>query len=174
MDGLGGLCFSCHDGAVTPVGQWIPTYANHPVDPGVLNEDCDRCHNPHEGNSWKFATASLAGSFRNANLCASGDCHDTGTFSHPKDVQTGLPIDRTWDPDASPADFSGTRLFNEAGDAVVPSGSAYIKCATCHASHGGVFGSDLNSMANYQWVDDGDGVEEPGEYRQPVCENCHR
>ncbi len=155
LPGLGGLCFSCHDGSIA--GQWIPDYSSHPVSPGVDGQDCDRCHDPHEGGNWKFATDALAASFQNANLCA--NCHGTGS-SHSIDVLTNLPSDRSWDPNVD--DFSGTRLFNAAGDAVVPTGDGNIKCATCHVAHGGA-GIGLNSMA----------YSDAASSHSPICENCH-
>jgi predicted CXXCH cytochrome family protein len=159
LPGMGSLCFSCHDGAIA--GQWIPGYANHPVNPGVDGQDCDRCHDAHAGDNWKFAADTLAATFRNANLC--GNCHNTGSFTHPTDVLTNLPIDRTWDPDAATADFSGTRLFDSAGDAEVPTGDAYVKCATCHVAHGG-HGDGMNSMT----------YADPSSGHAPICENCHQ
>ncbi|KKK79198.1 hypothetical protein LCGC14_2835920 [marine sediment metagenome] len=160
LSGLGANCFSCHDGAIA--GQWIPDYANHPVNPGVEGQDCDRCHDAHEGTNWMFTKDIPSVTWANANLC--GYCHNTGVHTHPTDVLTNLPIDRSWDPDAAPADFSGTRLFNEPGTAVAPSGDAYIKCATCHVPHGGVPGTHMNSMA----------YSESASSHSPLCENCHQ
>ena len=154
------LCFSCHDGTVTNVGQFVgdPSYINHAVNPGVDGQDCDRCHDPHE-NNWKFVTdTSIPAQYRNANLC--GACHNTGA-SHPL-TTTSLPVDRVWDPYTTPADFSGTRLFDSAGSAEMPAGTGYIKCATCHTPHGAVADTGMNTMALY----DGDG-------REVLCGNCH-
>jgi hypothetical protein len=71
MDGLGGLCFSCHDGSLTRVGWFVadPEYQNHPTNPGVDGEDCDRCHDPHRGQSWVFLADAIPASYRNANIC---------------------------------------------------------------------------------------------------------
>jgi len=162
MSGLQALCFSCHDGTITDVGQFISdsTYDSHDVNPGVEGQDCDRCHEPHQGDNWKFVADSIPATYRNANLC--GLCHYTG-FSHPQDQLTDAPVDRTWAPYASPADFSGTRLFDTAGTSEVPTGDGYIKCGTCHVPHGAVNDSELNSMA----ASDGTGHE-------PICENCHQ
>lgn len=160
MSGLQALCFSCHDGTVTSRGQFIsdPSYVNHAVTPGVPGSDCDRCHDPHV-NNWKFVTDSaIPAEYRNANLCSA--CHGTGANSHPL-VATDKPIDRTWNPYAATPDFSGTRLFNSDGSAVVPTGTGYIKCTTCHVAHGAA-SSTLNSMA-YTTNDS----------HSPICENCH-
>ena len=166
LPGLGGLCFSCHDGTVAwPAipGQWIPDYANHPTNPGVDGQDCDLWHDAHEDN-WKFATDALQPNFRNANMCISGACHFTkhGDDDHEIDVLAApnLPANRDWDPNLT--DFSGTRLFDQPGTAVVPSGDGYIKCATCHVPHGGS-GDAMNSMA----------YSESDSSRSPICENCH-
>ena len=165
MSGLGSLCFSCHDGTVAVSGQYIPTTDNHLTNPGTLDEDCDRCHDPHADN-WKFATDDLSASFANANLCASGDCHASQMTSddHAVDVLAGsyLPTDRAFDPNAS--DFSGTRLFNAAGDSMVATGDAYLKCGSCHSPHGAISGSSLNSMAPTSATDS----------HSPLCENCHQ
>jgi len=167
MTGLGALCFSCHDGSVAEAGMWIPTTQNHEVTPGAEGEDCDRCHDPHEDN-WKFATDALSASFANANLCAFGGCHHSTHLTdndHDVNVLAGSsqPNDRVWNPNATSPDFSGTRLFNAAGDAVVASGDAYLKCGTCHVAHGGVTGSALNSMAPTST-----------DSHSPLCENCHQ
>jgi predicted CXXCH cytochrome family protein len=164
--GLMALCSSCHDGSVTSVGQWIPDHENHPVSAGQRNQDCDLCHDPHEGDNWNFATDALESSFRNANLCSNTGCHDSksGDDDHPVDVLTNLPIDRTWNPDAAPPDFSGARLWNETGDQEVPSGSAHMKCATCHVPHGGALNTKLNTMS----------VSDPQGKHAPICENCHQ
>ena len=164
--GLMALCLSCHDGSITYVGQWIPDHENHPVNAGQRNQDCDLCHDPHEGDNWRFATNALESSFRNANLCLNGSCHFTmgGDDDHPVDLLTNLSIDRTWDPDTTPVpDFSGARLWNEAGDEEVPSGDAYMKCATCHVPHGGVLNTKLNTMS----------VADPESKHAAICENCH-
>ena len=162
MSGLQSLCFSCHDGTVTNVGQFISdtSYESHDVNPGVEGQDCDRCHEPHQGDNWKFVADTIPTSYRDANLCSL--CHNTG-FSHPQDQLTNAPVDRTWDPYAAPVDFSGTRLFDSAGTSVVAAGEGYIKCGTCHVPHGAVGNSQLNSMAN----SDSEGHE-------PICENCHQ
>jgi predicted CXXCH cytochrome family protein len=156
LPGLGGLCFSCHDGAIA--GSWIPDYSSHPTNPGIEGQDCDRCHDPHEDN-WKFATDFLNPDFRNANLCR--NCHWPGDISHDIDVLTDLPVDRTWDPNSD--DFIGTRLFNEAGSDTVASGDGYIKCATCHSPHGGT-GDGINTMP----------YSESDSSHSPICENCHQ
>jgi len=162
MSGLQSLCFSCHDGTVTNVGQFIAdsNFESHAVNPGIEGQDCDRCHEPHQGDNWKFVADTIPVNYRNANLCKL--CHNTG-FTHPQDQSTDAPVDRTWDPYASPTDFSGTRLFDSAGTAEVPTGSGYIKCATCHVPHGAVGDSELNSMA---YTD--------GTSHEPICENCHQ
>jgi predicted CXXCH cytochrome family protein len=129
-------------------------------------EECAGCHDPHAGDNWQFAKDSLAGEFGGANLCAFCHIGKMGGDDHRVDVLATapqLPMDRVWNPDASPADFSGTRLFDAAGDAEVPSGDAFIKCATCHVSHGGVPDTDLNSMA----------YSESDSTRSPICDNCH-
>ncbi|MDP2948094.1 MAG: cytochrome c3 family protein [Chloroflexota bacterium] len=164
LTGLMKLCFSCHDGGVTNVGEFMvaPGIVNHEVNVGVEGEDCDRCHDPHVDN-WKFVTdTAIPTEYRNANLCSACHTGDIGV-SHPL-VETNKPIDRVWNPYASPADFSGTRLFNAAGDTEVPTGTGNIKCATCHVPHGSVDAVGLNSML---YVD-------PASEHSPICENCHQ
>jgi predicted CXXCH cytochrome family protein len=155
MAGLQSLCFSCHDGSITPIGAFIadPAYESHEVEPGVGGADCDRCHDPH-ADTWAFTDpAALPGAFQNADLCLG--CHGVGAISHWMG-QTNAPVDRTWDPYASTGpDFSGTRLWNEAGTEAVPTGEAYMKCLTCHTVHG-VAGGGLTSMTYDQ-----------------LCLNCH-
>jgi len=155
MSGLQALCFGCHDGSITPIGAFIadPSYENHEVEPGVDGGDCDRCHDPH-AETWEFVSPrAVPTASQNANLCLV--CHDVGNISHSTGP-TDTPIDRTWDPYATPEpDFSGTRLWNEAGTEVVPAGEAYMKCLTCHTVHGAV-SEDLTSMT-------------PND----LCLNCH-
>ncbi len=105
-------------------------------------------------------TGSIPTPYRNANVCDS--CHDTGGISHPIDVLTNLPQDRARDPYSATPDFSGTQIWDSAGVQVMPTGDAYIKCNTCHVSHGAVSGTQLNSMA-YTGPDS----------HSPICENCH-
>lgn len=163
LTGLGSFCFSCHDGTVTDVGQFIAdsNYESHLVT-DAPGQDCDRCHDPHEGDNWQFMSDSIPVAYRNANVCS--NCHSTGSFSHPVDELTGLPVDRTWNPYATPADFSGTQLWDTTGTTVVPTGDAYIKCKTCHVPHGAVLGSKLNSMA----------YSDPSSTGSPLCQNCHQ
>ncbi|MDI6857455.1 MAG: cytochrome c3 family protein [Dehalococcoidia bacterium] len=172
--GLLSLCFSCHDGSVTDVGWFIPdpAYASHWTRPGIPGFDCDICHDPHEGDNWKFAGDNIPSTYRNADLCAL--CHDTGSFTHPVDVATGLPADRTWDPYAAPPDFSGTLLWDSSGTLPVAEGDAYVKCKTCHVAHGAVrnpggqWEQTLNTMSLYE-LDAGP----PERHLQPLCSNCH-
>lgn len=152
MSGLQSLCFSCHDGSITATGAFIadPGYRNHDVEPGVAGEDCDRCHDPHSA-TWKFADpAKLPPASQNADLCLA--CHGVGSISHWMGM-TDAPGDRTWDPYTG--DFSGTRLWDETGTAVVPTGEAHMKCLTCHAAHGAV-DSGITSMTY-----------------DALCLNCH-
>jgi predicted CXXCH cytochrome family protein len=160
LSGLQALCFSCHDGTVAQAGQYIldPNYKNHKVNAGQEGQDCDRCHNPHEGDNWKFVNDSIGVDYRNANVCSA--CHGTGSISHPM-VTTDLPIDRTWDPNTT--DFSGTRLWDATGSAVVDTGPGDIKCATCHTPHGAQPDSKLNTML----------FKDPSSSQAPICQNCH-
>lgn len=189
MDGSGlqSLCLSCHDGSVTNVGWYIkdPRYVNHPTEPGSDDKDCNQCHNAHEGDTWKFLreyTSTGTAMIQSANVCAT--CHGeqegpegliTGAMSHPINAEADSVRDRHRDPNASPPDFSGTRVFSSSGTAVVHSGPGEIKCQTCHTSHGafpgrvpftksgGVAGEieTLNTIPYSQ------------KKFSPVCVNCH-
>lgn len=131
--------------------------SQHQVSAGTRGQDCDRCHDPHR-NTWKFTTLSQT----NANLCSA--CHGMNTGAdHPVDVNdtASLPADRVWDPLAR--DFSGTRLWNSTGTALVASGPGYLKCLTCHAPHGGS-GQYLNTLPLSSATDS----------TSPLCQNCHR
>jgi predicted CXXCH cytochrome family protein len=127
----------------------------------VEHQDCDRCHDPHRGDNWQFTPGDIPASYRGANVCSL--CHGTGGHSHPIDVLTDLPQDRTWDPYASTPDFSGTQIWDSAGAQEIPTGTAYIKCETCHMSHGAVPDTDLNSMA----------YSDAESSNSPICVNCH-
>lgn len=159
--GLKPLCYSCHDGTVTNTGSYAfdATKIQHQVSAGTKGQDCDRCHDPHK-NSWKFTTLTQT----NADLCTA--CHGkTGTNNHPIDKVADAypPTDRIWDPKASPADTSGTRLWDATGTTVVTSGSGYIKCLTCHDPHGAV-SDKLNTMA----------ITSGSDASSPLCQNCHK
>ncbi len=160
--GIQPLCYSCHDGSVTSTGKYAfdASLSQHPITAGTKGSDCDRCHDPHVG-TFKFTTLSQT----NADLCQS--CHGkTGPDNHPVDVQDAdaLPTDRAWNPNASPSDFSGTRLYDTGGTTQVASGSGYVKCLTCHSPHGGVGGTSLNTMATSSATSS----------TSPLCQNCHK
>ena len=160
MSGLQALCLGCHDDTIAK--KWFignPSYKSHDVNPGIAGQDCDRCHEPHQGDNWKFTADTIPVGYRNANLCSL--CHNTG-FSHPQNQLTDVPQDRTWDPYASPPDFSGTQLWDSAGTSVVSTGDGYIKCGTCHVPHAALADTELNTMA----LDGAQG-------REPICDNCH-
>jgi len=159
FSGLEALCYGCHDGSVTSSGSYVfstsPSVYSHKVTPLGSGEtpqgdDCDRCHDPHDDSNGKFLVVRA-----DANVCSA--CHQTGEHSHPLDVQTDYPLVRSWDPAATPP-VVGTRLWNTTGTVVVATGSAYIKCETCHTPHG-AHTQELNAMS------DSGGV---------LCINCHR
>ncbi len=186
--GIQSLCLSCHDGSVTSVGWYVmdPNYVNHPIQPDTEDQDCDLCHNPHEGGSWKFLreyTPSGSPMLRNANVC--NTCHaadvgpkglSIGAISHPVDKSIDTAIDRQWNPYATPPDLSGTRLWDETGRHVVSSGPGQVKCETCHTVHGAQAGTTsfdfddgtqgdittLNTMPYSQ------------QKYSPICQNCHQ
>lgn len=159
--GMKPLCYSCHDGTVTSTGSYAfdASKIQHEVSPGKKGQDCDRCHDPHR-NTWKFTTLTQT----NADLCTA--CHGKGgSNNHPidKPADAYQPTDRVWDPKGSPADTSGTRLWDAAGTTIVTSGPGYIKCLTCHAPHGAVNGT-LNTMA----------IKSATDASAPLCQNCHK
>lgn len=183
---LQSLCFSCHDGSVTTVGWYIqdPRYVNHPVQPGTPDKDCDQCHDPHQGGSWRFLrdfTPTGDQMVKNANVCTS--CHKsaagpgglmTGTISHPVDQTINTAIDRHRDPNANPPDFQGTRLYDDAGLHVVDSGPAEVKCESCHTPHGAMQGTipfmttdgktEINTLSTMPYS---------ATKYSTICENCH-
>lgn len=105
-----------------------------PVHPG----DCDTCHTLYQTYG--------------PNFCA--QCHDTGLYSHPIDVDAAAagftPADMTWS--MSLGDDSGTRLWD-----------GQIKCMTCHTPHNAVIGSPYLTMP----------YSSPGTTDSPICFNCH-
>jgi len=150
--GLRPLCFSCHDGTVTSVGTFAFDLSRplHLRSSGVRGADCDRCHDVHGTPYAKFL--KLPGG---ADFCR--NCHDkAGPVNHPVDVNArarGIdPVDSTWNP--YKGDFSGTRLWNAEGTGP----GEYVKCLSCHATHGGTPGTQFNTMPL-------GGV---------LCENCHK
>lgn len=156
--GIRPLCFSCHDGTVTASAAYVfnPTTPTHLSNPAVRGEDCDRCHDPHDRGYGKFLKWPMG-----ADMCF--NCHtQAGPTNHPVDVDAiaygVIPTDSTFDPSAG--DFSGTRLFNQAGTGP----GNYIKCMTCHSPHGGAPGTALMTVA----------FEKVGhESFLPLCLNCH-
>ncbi len=156
--GLKPLCYSCHDGSVTKKVDvaFDATKVQHPATAGTKGQDCDRCHDSH-AKTYMFTTLSNLG----ANMCSS--CHGkTGSVNHPIDVvdANALPTARAFDPSLN---ITGTVLFDQAGSVVVTSGSGYIKCLTCHASHGTV-NDKLTTMATTSAAD----------ASSPLCQNCHK
>lgn len=155
--GLRPLCFSCHDGTVTPVGAYGFDLSRplHLRNPGIKGEDCDRCHDAHGTPYPKFL--KLPGG---ADFCQ--NCHSrAGPGNHPVDISAraaGLePVDSQWDPYRD--DFRGTRLWNEEG--IGP--GDYVKCLSCHATHGGEPGTEFNTLP----YDSSDGSS------PSLCHNCH-
>ena len=158
FSGLYPLCFSCHDGTVTAAGSYVfdASRPEHASNPGLRNQDCDRCHDPHVSKFDKFVKVPGA-----ANFCQG--CHSrAGPTDHPIDVSapaTGIkPADVHWDPDSG--DFSGTRLWDADGDAP----GDVMKCLTCHSPHGGQPGTDMNTLP----------FDSTHESFLPMCMNCHK
>ncbi len=149
--GLRPLCFSCHDGTVTTVGTFAFDLSRplHLRSPGVKGADCDRCHDAHGTPYAKFL--KLPGG---ADFCR--NCHTkAGPVNHPVDVnarELGIaPVDSSWDP--YHGDYSGTRLWNADGTGP----GDYVKCLSCHATHGGTPGTQFNTMPTVT-----------------LCQNCHK
>ena len=157
FSGLKPLCFSCHDGTVTATGSYVfdTSRPQHLTNPGLKDQDCDRCHDPHEAKDPQFVKVPGA-----ANFCQA--CHSrAGPTDHPIDVSARAlgvkPTDAHWDPDSG--DFSGTRLWNDAGDAP----GDLMKCLTCHSPHGGQPNTEINTIA----------FNSSHESFLPICQNCH-
>lgn len=157
FSGLKPLCYSCHDGTVATIGRYAFTdgYPEHVGVPGLKGQDCDRCHDPHESGYGKFVKVSGG-----ANFCES--CHeDAGPGDHPVDVDIDVleqePVDTTWDPGTG--DGHGTRLWDEEGAGP----GDYVKCLTCHAPHGGVPDTKMNTLGSSTSHDE----------FLPLCQNCH-
>ncbi len=155
--GLKPLCFSCHDGTVTAVGGYAFASGGpeHAGVPGLKGQDCDRCHDPHETGYGEFIKYSGGASF-----CS--NCHqEAGPTDHPIDVDVHVlgtsPLDSSWDPDAG--DIQGTRLWNAEGSGP----GDYVKCLSCHAPHGGLPDTKMNTM----------GISGSHEEFLPLCQNCH-
>ena len=149
--GLRPLCFSCHDGTVTNVGTFAfdLTRPLHMRSPGVRGADCDRCHDPHGTPYAKFL--KLPGG---ADFCR--NCHaKAGPVNHPVDINAAehgvSPTDSNWNP--YQLDYTGTRLWNAEGTGP----GDYVKCLSCHATHGGTPGTQFNTMPT-----------------QNLCQNCHK
>lgn len=150
FSGLRPLCFSCHDGTVTALGSFAFDLSRplHLRSPGIVGADCDRCHDAHGTPYAKFL--KLPGA---ADFCQG--CHAVaGPVNHPVDVNArdlGIePHDSSWDPYGG--DFRGTRLWNEEGTGP----GEYVKCLSCHATHGGEPETSFNTMPT-----------------RSLCTNCH-
>lgn len=155
--GLKPLCFSCHDGTVATVGRYAFTQggAEHVSVAGLKGQDCDRCHDPHEAGYGKFIKYAGGAAFCN-------NCHEeAGPDDHPVDVNVGVlgqaPLDTSWNPQAG--DNQGTRLWSEDGSGP----GEYVKCLSCHAPHGGLPETKMNTM----------GVSASHDEFLPLCQNCH-
>ncbi len=152
------LCFSCHDGTVTARGSTLvfdPSRPEHPS-AALQGQGCDRCHDPHNTGYGNFIKVP-----GDASFCRS--CHfRAGPTDHPVDIDAlaaGIrPQDTHWDP--AQGDFSGTRLWNEAGTGP----GSTIKCLTCHSPHGGQPNTDINTFA-FSPADNS---------YLPLCQSCHR
>ncbi len=157
FSGLKPLCYSCHDGTVATVGRYAfaQGYPEHKTVPGLKGQDCDRCHDPHDEGYGKFIKYDGG-----AEFCS--NCHKAaGPADHPVNISiTKLgqePLDTTWDPEAG--DGQGTRLWNESGTG--PGDN--VKCLSCHAPHGGVPETKMNTLGT---------STSHGEFLT-LCENCH-
>ncbi len=151
------LCLSCHDGTVTWKGMYAFNTARsmHVTEPGVRGHDCDLCHDPHDDSNDRFL--KIAGG---ANFCRS--CHEfAGAGNHPVDVDSrdgdSGPRDSTWDPENG--DFSGTRLWDAEGTGP----GQFVKCLSCHTTHGGEPDTAFNTMP----------FESSHDAFLPLCLNCH-
>lgn len=156
FSGLKPLCFSCHDGTVANIRKYAfrDDSPLHETLPGVKGQDCDRCHDPHETGYGKFIKYP-----EGAGFCQ--NCHEeAGAGGHPVDVDVRvlghLPLDSTWNPDAG--DSEGTRLWNETGTEA----GNYVKCLSCHAPHGGLPDTSMNTME-----------VSAHEELKSMCQNCH-
>lgn len=152
------LCYSCHDGTVTERGAYAfdESLSQHPTSPGKRGETCDMCHDAHGPDYGNFLLFPAG-----ANFCQS--CHGKATLSdHPVDADSiaagYAPADVQWDPNVG--DFSGTRLWDPGG---TQSGT-YVKCLSCHAAHGAVADTQLNTMS----------YRDPTSTISPLCQNCHQ
>ena len=155
FSGIAPACYSCHDGTVTDSGLHVfdTALAQHPVEPGKGGDDCDMCHDPHLADYGNFLLFPAG-----ANLCKT--CHAGGdSVSHPLNVDAAgpgiVPQDDRWDPDAG--DFSGTRLWDEAGSRP----GTLLKCLSCHAAHGTASETLVSIAAD-------------GQGSTSLCANCHR
>ena len=155
FSGIAPTCYSCHDGTVTDSGLYAfdAALAQHPVKPGEVGDDCDMCHDPHLADYGNFVLFPAG-----ANLCKT--CHTGGgSVSHPLNVDAAgpgiVPQDNRWDPDAG--DFSGTRLWDEAGSRP----GTLLKCLSCHAAHGTASETLVSIAAD-------------GQGSTSLCANCHR
>jgi predicted CXXCH cytochrome family protein len=157
FSGSGPLCYSCHDGTVTPGGSYAfdLDLAQHPTTPGQVGEDCDMCHDPHVPDFSNFLLFPSG-----ANLCKA--CHakanDKDHAMNADAIETGyVPQDSQWSP--NDGDFSGTRLWDAGGS---QSGDL-LKCLSCHAAHSAASDDTLLTMS---YRDETSSVS-------PLCRNCH-
>jgi predicted CXXCH cytochrome family protein len=152
------LCFSCHDGTVTPERSYVfdPQRPEHMRTPNARGQDCDRCHDAHGTASENFLRLPAG-----ANFC--WNCHfRAGPTDHPVGIDApanGIePADTEFDPKVG--DYSGTRLWNEAG--IAPGN--LVMCLTCHSPHGGQPGTEMLTVGGAAGQD----------YYQTLCVACHR
>jgi predicted CXXCH cytochrome family protein len=155
FSGIAPACYSCHDGTVSDSGvhAFDVALAQHPVEPGEPGKDCDMCHDPHLADYGSFLLLPAG-----ANLCRT--CHaGGGSVGHPLNVDAAamgiVPQDTRWDPDAG--DFSGSRLWDEAGTG----SGTLLKCLSCHAAHGTASKSLLSIPADSRGSNS-------------LCANCHQ
>jgi predicted CXXCH cytochrome family protein len=157
FSGTGPLCYSCHDGTVTPNGAYAfdPGLAQHPIEPGKAGEDCDMCHDPHVPDYSSFLLFPDG-----SNLCrvCHASSYDRFHALNVNALEAGyVPEDGRFSP--NDGDFSGTRLWDASGSHP----GDYLKCLSCHTAHGAVSDAALLTMR----------FREATSTVSPLCQNCH-
>lgn len=196
------LCFSCHDGSITPRGMYIPAPGtiNHPMGPYTHLYDlhdpsrgCLACHDAHDADfkfTWDVMNTGKPDNPDNANVCLS--CHSMThptrglAPSHPFDVED--PGDLSWrtaeDPDVptSVVEMTASLPVDQTFDpsAADPEGTRLWDSATRQTPVGAGQPGKLACMSCHsphgavnEYLNT---IEEadPASSHAPLCENCHQ
>ena len=155
---IGNMCYTCHDGTVTNIGQSTTFNASlqqHKIPSG---QDCDMCHSVHDNTNGMFMNVPITQNF----YCAS--CHNAvvngGGFgdmmaagNHPSYWPIGSPHPDRMGASCNACHHEHTQRL-----------SSYNSCGVCHEVHAGANYSTPNAANPILRINNTDSV---------FCASCH-